>query len=304
MKKSVISLLLFLGLVAPFSFPGVVSATGACTDSLVGLPVYGSQQNSSNSLQLDILGTTSPQAGIFCLIRGATTTGGAVGQNLVANFGNFTFNPVSANIKATDSGANLYGGNYMIILSTSGTASTGSNTGVVYYRIDLFGNVFGDTTTGTVGSDVFAGQTATATLQMMQGSCAQAGNIFSEGICTAFAFLFAPSPESLEGFSSLASSTQAKFPVIAQVASVLSGLTASSTDNLPTYTLNLHDLGIGSTTAIGNILPNFDALSSSTVTRWAPAGAIPALKGLAAAAIWLAFALDVFYTTRTLFKTA
>lgn len=142
------------------------------------------------------------------------------------------------------------------------------------------------------------------TLSTSTSILGQAASDFAFGTCVSFAFLFVPNSTAMSQFNDLSSTTRSKLPIIDQVTQVAANLTASSTQNLPVYSLNLHDLGIGSTTAIGNILPNFDALSSSTINHYAPAGALDALRALGSAAIWLAFVLDVFFTTRNLFSTA
>jgi len=167
-------------------------------------------------------------------------------------------------------------------------------------------------TTNLLTPDIYSSGVATTSVaQYCNGTLSTSTNIitqtasdFSYGICVSFALLFVPNADVLAQYGNLASTTKSKFPVLTQVQTEIATLTASSTANLPHLSLNMHDLGIGSTTAIGNILPNFDALSSTTVQSYMPAGTLDALKALAVAAIWLTFIADVFFTVRALFHTS
>lgn len=124
------------------------------------------------------------------------------------------------------------------------------------------------------------------------------------GICRVGVFLTIPSQESLDAFPALASSTAGRFPFsyIKNVVSVWGSLTASTTANSPTFTYNLANLGLGSTTAMGNILPNATVFSSSTVQAYFPSGAFTALKALASIAIILVLIGHIYTRSRDLLK--
>lgn len=125
---------------------------------------------------------------------------------------------------------------------------------------------------------------------------------FSYGLCAVGAFLFIPDQTVLQQFSTLASTTKQKFPFnyVAQVADTWDSLQASSTANSPIWTFGLHDLGIGSTTPLGNILPNSTVFSSTTVTSYFPPGSFEILKALAAIALIMGLIADIFFTSRNL----
>lgn len=130
------------------------------------------------------------------------------------------------------------------------------------------------------------------------------GSSVSGGICRAFAFLFVPNSSSLAGFASIQTVAQQKIPFsyfYSMKATWLS-LVASSTANAPTYSFQLHDIGLGSTTPMGNILPNFVGFSSSTVTSYFPAGLFDVFKALASLAIILGLFADIFFTVKYLPK--
>lgn len=125
------------------------------------------------------------------------------------------------------------------------------------------------------------------------------------GLCRVGAFLVIPTSESLNNFSTLSQTTKARFPFsyINNVITVWNSLTASSTENSPSYTYNLADLGIGSTTALGNILPDVTVFSASTTKTYFPPGTFDILKNLARIAIILTLIGDIFFTTKNMLKS-
>jgi len=77
----------------------------------------------------------------------------------------------------------------------------------------------------------------------------------------------------------------------------LNSLTATSTDNFVNLAFNLHQLGIGSTTSMGNILPDVTVFSKSTILTYIPAP------------LWASFQLFMssilfFYFARWLYNEA
>jgi len=128
------------------------------------------------------------------------------------------------------------------------------------------------------------------------------GNIFTDGLCTAFSFLFVPDPNTLNNYTTFTAMLETKFPFswMYQVQTAITGLTASSTSNFQTASLNLASLGVGSTTAIGNILPDVDVLSTTTIEKFMPSGMWSSIQALIAAALWLSLGLYIFYEVRGL----
>lgn len=124
------------------------------------------------------------------------------------------------------------------------------------------------------------------------------------GLCRVGAFLAIPNQTSLNQFTTLSATTKEKFPFsyVVTVLTTWGTLTASSTANAPTFTYSLHDLGIGSTTPLGNILPNITIFSSSTVQTYFPSSTFDAFKTLASIALVLILVGDIFFTSRNLLK--
>jgi len=160
--------------------------------------------------------------------------------------------------------------------------------------------IFSSSTVGIATSSPLWGQyTATDTIAQM-GSCTEVDNIFGRAICASFAYLFLPNPQVMTQWTQLPTLMQTKFPFswVSDVQGSITGLTASTTANAPTYSLSLHDLGLGSTTPIGNLLPNFTAFSSSTALSYFPSGLWAAGQLLIAATLWLALGWDIYATVR------
>jgi len=143
-----------------------------------------------------------------------------------------------------------------------------------------------------------------ATFQGYASSSCAINFLGSFSLSDCMGYLFYPAPNTLLAYPSLYLTIQEKIPFsyFFSIANTWSSLAASTTANTPTYSFALHDLGIGSSSPMGNILPNFNGLSSTTVGTYLSPTLLALFKALATAAIYLALAADVFFTTRTIFK--
>jgi len=193
-------------------------------------------------------------------------------------------------------------GTNFAFMSPGCAANCGGLTAVRYSVYGTLGSSFISIGTAT-SSSFFSGQNATSTLQDLADQCSQSSNIFSEGICIAFSFLFLPSTDTLDEFTTIQATAASKFPFswIYGVQSIVSGLTASTTDNMISLTYGLHDIGIGSTTPMGNILPNFTILSQATILTYVSQSSIDALKAIASAGIYLTLVGFLFHDARRRF---
>jgi len=152
-------------------------------------------------------------------------------------------------------------------------------------------------TVGQATSTSFFGSSATST-----GSCDSVESAAGWAICSAFAYLFIPDTDTLAGFFAIPSTASTKFPFswIYGVQTQISTMSASSTQNMSTLSFNLSSLGIGSTTAIGNILPNATVFSSSTITQYIGAGTWSTFQTLISTALWLLLVGYIFNRGRRL----
>lgn len=152
-------------------------------------------------------------------------------------------------------------------------------------------------------TSAFGGFNASTSLAEFQGQCANSGNIFSEGLCVAGAFLFIPNSETVARFSTLSTTLSTKFPFsyIYSVTDVWGELSASTTLNYQTVTIGLNSLGLGSTSPMGNFLPDI-SISSSTFTTYVPLSIWDALRNLASIAILLTLIMHIFFRSRDLLK--
>jgi len=141
---------------------------------------------------------------------------------------------------------------------------------------------------------------AFATTSTLVNQCAT-GNLLGDGFCTAFTFIFVPNPNTLNAFFAIPQLAQQKFPFswIYGIQDEIDTLQSTST-NMANYQYGLHDLGIGSTTPMGNVLPNFTVFSTTTIQTYISQGMWNAFMTLIAASLWLALVYDVFITAKRL----
>lgn len=140
---------------------------------------------------------------------------------------------------------------------------------------------------------------STTSLISIADQCDDAGNIFSRGICYAFTYLFVPTPTVLNNYAALPELVTTKFP-FSWVSDVQNGINDLSTSPVaaPVYSFALADLGIGSTTPIGNLLPNFVGFSTSTVFTYMSPTVWASGQLLISGILWMGLAYDVYATVR------
>jgi len=169
----------------------------------------------------------------------------------------------------------------------------------MYY--DLLGEYTADGISigAATSSSMFSNQNATSTLNDLADQCSQSGNFFAEAICISFSFLFMPGDVTIARWAALSDTFQAKFPFswVFEAADLFDSLSETPT-SAPVYSFNLANLGIGATTSMGNILPNFTAFSSSTVMQYIPSDVWNAFQALIAAGLWLLVGFDIYHTMR------
>jgi len=186
--------------------------------------------------------------------------------------------------KLTDS----LGNPYVIVFDASG-GTPPPNWGAVIVAPALD---FGAIQYVATSTSLFSGD-ASGTLQAIANQCSETGNVFSLALCRAFSYLFIPNPTVLNQYLTIGPTLQDKFPVswFYQLQTEINTV-STTTLSSPVWTMNLHDIGVGSTTSMGNIMPNMIVFSSSTVKHYITDSQWNALMTLAGAAIWLI----AFYT--------
>jgi len=148
-------------------------------------------------------------------------------------------------------------------------------------------------------SSLWGDYDATTTLIQLE-RCVDSGNLFSRAICLSFSYLFTPNPRVLDSWASVPTQLSAKFPFswVSSVQTSLQTAAASSTGNMPLVAMNLHDLNIGSSSPMGNIMPNFVALSTTTVREYIPDTIWNAGQLLMQTTLWMALCFDIYATVR------
>lgn len=131
------------------------------------------------------------------------------------------------------------------------------------------------------------------------------GSSIAYGLCLAGTYLFIPSQQQLDQYGdyNLLVQTKIPFSYFYDVKSEIDSLSATSTDNVPTYSVDLASAAVsGSTTPIGNFLPhNLSILSSTTINTYLPNGVHTALFTLASAAIWFSAGYYIYHRSRKVF---
>jgi len=118
------------------------------------------------------------------------------------------------------------------------------------------------------------------------------GQSISLGFCNVGVFLFIPDQTAIDRFVGIASSSQTKIPFsyFYQIKSLYENLIATTSPSFIDIELPLHNIGIGSSTALGNFLPNVSAFSTSTISTYIPDSTRSVLRTLMSSVIWLLFA--------------
>jgi len=141
-------------------------------------------------------------------------------------------------------------------------------------------------------STSFFSGSASGTLQAIANECSSTGNIFSEAMCRAAAYLFVPNPNVTNQYLTLATTTAQKFPFsyVFGISALFTGLTASSTTNMIAPKIAFSQYDPASSTPFGPFLPDLTFLSTSTIQRYMPSGFWSLIQTLMIAAIWLGLA--------------
>lgn len=124
-----------------------------------------------------------------------------------------------------------------------------------------------------------------------------AGNVIETGLCNVFTFLFVPSDVSISQLVDRWSLLQDKIPFsyYNEFYSYFSALTATTTENVQTFSINLSLVDFASSTAFGPILPSsFDFFSKETISRYISEDTHDLIFLLMEAVIWLAVAFHIY----------
>jgi len=118
---------------------------------------------------------------------------------------------------------------------------------------------------------------------------------FPNAMCQVAGYLFIPTPESLQQFGQLQPILQQKIPFsyMYGVGGIFTGLTASTTENLPTMGISMPVMG--TTTPLGNVIPtHIEFFSTTTISKYYPDNVRESFLFLGGAAIWVGAVLVVY----------
>lgn len=288
-----------------------VAATMSSMSVWLGDPTAGSGTTVSLRLTCFADDTTTSQAG--CTSTAAYTSDSLTLYNAAGQEYFFTWwTPVAIQtgkyylleiLGATGSDKpDVYGASTLQWANQCNFASGGSDcTGTPYFTTNAAPDWSGLNATSTALTALY-GQGASSTLALIQDRCTgTGGGIFGEAICAAFTYLLVPDPTITNGFVALASTTlPTKFPIswFYSLRATFSGLSASSSANMASVSLALQGVDPASTTAFGNILPNVDLLSSTTIETYLSPSLLSGLLALESAALYVIVAFVIFERVR------
>jgi len=134
--------------------------------------------------------------------------------------------------------------------------------------------------------------------------CASTG-LIEHALCSTMTFLFVPSPDILNGYVNLFSTSSpssvfARFPgsYIAGISTAFSTLSASSSGNIPLVAFDFASVDPATSTSFGPLLPDVTVLSTTTISHYFSPTIWNALQALISFGLWLALATDIFFYVR------
>jgi len=235
-----------------------------------------SGSNTSGFLQADVVGTCvlKPQyfyEVVISLANNGTSIGGAVFSD-VTFYGTKNLDP-SWNVTYAGVGSDTSPFFPQFAVTGDGffITPTASSTGLFLSGAQEFCNsAFGTTTAGVFGI----------------------GTDIANGLCQAIGYLFVPTPASTQQYADLSRYTQTRIPFsyFYQLDTLYGNLIATTSPTFISVELPFSSLGIGSSTSLGNFLPDVDAFSTSTLSTYLSDPVRGSLRFLMSSAVWLLFA--------------
>jgi len=190
----------------------------------------------------------------------------------------------------------VYGDNEYQFTNQCNFAGLGSNcTGTPYFTFNSIPNW---TVTSTSTPDLALYQNATDTLSLIQTRCVRDGLIdFGYAMCSASVFLFVPDPEIINNYVGLPDTVAQRFPFswYYGIKGTFDGMTASSTSNMASVSINFASVDPATSTPFGALLPNATILSSTTISTYLSPTILATILALETAAVYVLFGLFLFH---------
>jgi len=210
------------------------------------------------------------------------------------------------------SGSTIVPGTYTLQLDTesnSNTISVNADTNGNWFgyivnngatSVPIIPNTPGFSDVGVSTSTVYANCYANLSNATSSSYFSQVEQDISLGMCQTATLLFIPNPTTLSNFNEILPNLGTKFPFSWFIAVPITWntLSATNTNALPSFSVGLHALGIGSTTPMGNILPDFVILSTTTISTYLSDGERETIVNLIAVGLWLSLIAEVWFTVK------
>lgn len=277
--------------------------------SLANAFVYGGDTDITSQISVTPTGTVTLSADLLSqsifTIRGWVYPDIAPGVNCFTKTSGFS-TPFSVNGCGTVSTSYVY----YVTTTNTGTYPDGK-LGQFYVSVDSSGSFYAGTGPNwralqivpaidfdaiqyvATSTALFSSTTSSSTLAAIADQCSETGNVFARAICRATVYLFVPNPVVLNQFQTIPTDLAARFPAswFYEIQDEIDSF-STTTSSSPVWTMNLHDIGIGSSTSMGNFLPNVTIFSATTVKSYVPTSTWDAMMLLVTGSIWLL----AFYT--------
>jgi len=116
-------------------------------------------------------------------------------------------------------------------------------------------------------------------------------------------YMTIPSSNIYSLYGNIPKTLAGKFPFsyIASIQTTWKGLNATASTT-PTLSYNLHDIGIGSTTPLGNFLPNIEVFSEATITTYLSSDILAIFRALIATVLIALTFLNIYAHTMRLMR--
>jgi len=299
--------------VAPSNGASVATSTNFTIGS-TGFTSTSDFSTSSTKLRIKLTydGASAVNAGIVAGLNSAcfTTSAGTLGFLCNQLLG---LDLLSTTQDFDITGAGYYSLSTTTMLNTSGRYTM--KTSIVKPFVSILGFNVGETTLASYNSSFTVGTTTAyddfienvdgfvedAFTDFDASSCNLVSGNFDFGVCVVG--LIIPSGNVVEIYTELPDLLMTRFPFsyVSGIAytwqSLENGTTAS-----PSLAFNFADLGIGSSSPMGNILPNVTVFSSSTISTYLSGSILTAFKALVSLALILGLFANIFFSVKRIFE--
>jgi len=193
----------------------------------------------------------------------------------------------------------VYGSDSPILPASATYTSNNTDDSLFFPQFALTGNGFQIVPTASSTGLLLSGAKEFCNSQFgtSTGGIFGIGTDLANGLCQVAGYMFVPTQDSLQQFAGLPAilGTRAPFSYMYAVVSSFDGLTASTTENMESFSITGLG-GFASSSAFASVVPStIDILSTSTISKYYPDPIRHTMLFLASAAIWFTLILSIYH---------